>query len=218
MKVGGLSHYRCKLLSPQLTYYGMDARTQTARLLVDMGKSELFDCAMLADRTFTLEERHVDTLGYGRDRTGSQFYLADVLALLAKFNGGREALVPIHCDGDGHCLVHAVSRALVGHQLFWHALCTNLRHHFEHMLDTYTSLFAEFVEKTEWRRVIEESDPDYLPPSTSLLGMTNLHLFGLANILHRPIILLDALSEMSKKGDYSGLSLFISTRIDIWYL
>ena len=41
----------------------------------------------------------------------------------------REALVPIHADADGHCLVHAVSRALVGRELFWHPLRTHLKRH-----------------------------------------------------------------------------------------
>lgn len=34
--------------------------------------------------------------------------------------------MPIHADGDGHCLVHAISRCLVGRELFWHALRTNM--------------------------------------------------------------------------------------------
>lgn len=49
----------------------------------------------------------------------------------------RETLVPIHSDGDGHCLVHAVSRAIVGRELFWHPLRTNLKQHFGQNLDKY---------------------------------------------------------------------------------
>lgn len=36
------------------------------------------------------------------------------------------------------------------------------------------------------------------------LGLRNIHIFGLANVLHRPIILLDSLSGMRSSGDYSA--------------
>jgi len=49
----------------------------------------------------------------------------------------REVLVPIHADADGHCLVHAVSRALVGRELFWHPLRTHLKRHIHEHKDTY---------------------------------------------------------------------------------
>ena len=53
-------------------------------------------------------------------------YLKETLDELSKFNGVSKCLVPIHADGDGHCLVHAISRCLVGRELFWHALRTNM--------------------------------------------------------------------------------------------
>ena len=45
---------------------------------------------------------------------------------MSEANGGQQCLVPVHADGDGHCLVHAISRCLVGRELFWHALRTNM--------------------------------------------------------------------------------------------
>lgn len=46
-------------------------------------------------------------------------------------------MVALQTDGDGHCLVHAVSRALIGTQLFWHPLRIGLLHHFNDHLDKY---------------------------------------------------------------------------------
>jgi hypothetical protein len=45
--------------------------------------------------------------------------------------------VPLHADGDGHCLVHAVSRALTGRELFWHPLRVGLKQHFDLNIDKY---------------------------------------------------------------------------------
>ena len=45
--------------------------------------------------------------------------------------------MPIHADGDGHCLVHALSRALTGRELFWHPLRMNLQQHFTDNMSQY---------------------------------------------------------------------------------
>ena len=59
--------------------------------------------------------------------SGSMEYLEDTLEAIKQFNNGKEMLIPIHADGDGHCLVHAISRALVGRELFWHPLRCSLQ-------------------------------------------------------------------------------------------
>ncbi|XP_060561991.1 deubiquitinating protein VCPIP1-like isoform X2 [Ruditapes philippinarum] len=207
VKVLGLSNYVCKLISPILTYYGMDKETGKAKKLSEMGKGEIFDVSILGDRAFLIEEEHLDVIGYGKDRSGSLYYLADTLKDIEIINNNQECLVPIHADGDGHCLVHAISRALVGRELFWHALRVNLKHHMTVCLDKYKELFKDFVDIDEWDAIIEECDPYYLPPEGEAHGLRNIHIFGLANVLHRPIILLDSKSGMSSSGDYSGVFL-----------
>ncbi|CAL1580650.1 unnamed protein product [Knipowitschia caucasica] len=204
VKVMGLSNYHCKLLSPVLTRYGMDRQTGKARLLRDMNQGDTFDCALLGDRAFLLEPEHAATVGYGRDRSGSLSYLHDTLEEVRRSNGGRECLIPVHVDGDGHCLVHAVSRALVGRELFWHALRENLKSNLELNLDRYKALFQDFIDADEWEDIINECDPLFVPPEGVPLGLRNIHIFGLANVLHRPIILLDSLSGMRSSGDYSA--------------
>lgn len=204
VKVMGLSNYHCKLLSPVLTRYGMDKQSGKAKLLRDMNQGEIFDCSLLGDRAFLIEPEHVSTVGYGKDRSGSLIYLHDTLEEVKKANGSRECLIPVHVDGDGHCLVHAVSRALVGRELFWHALRENLKHNLQQNLDRYKALFQDFIDAAEWEDIINECDPLFVPPEGVPLGLRNIHIFGLANVLHRPIILLDSLSGMRSSGDYSA--------------
>jgi len=204
VKVMGLSNYHCKLLSPVLTRYGMDKQTGKAKLLREMNQGEMFDCSLLGDRAFLIEPDHVSTVGYGRDRSGSLAYLHDTLEEVKKANGGGECLVPVHVDGDGHCLVHAVSRALVGRELFWHPLRENLKQNFKQNLDCYKALFQDFIDAAEWEDIINECDPLFVPPEGVPLGLRNIHIFGLANVLHRPIVLLDSLSGMQSPGDYSA--------------
>ncbi len=202
-KVLGLSNYQCKMCSPLLTRYGMDKQGK-AQLLKDMGRGDTFDCGKLGDRAFLLEPENIEVSGYGRDRTGSMHYLKHTLEAIKICNGGEERLLPIHADGDGHCLVHAVSRALIGRELFWHALRENLKSHFQVNVETYKQMFADFVDQDEWADIIEECDADFVPQYGEPLGLRNIHIFGLANVLRRPIILLDSLSGIQSSGDYTG--------------
>ncbi|KAM3840794.1 deubiquitinating protein VCPIP1 [Vipera latastei] len=204
VKVMGLSNYHCKLLSPILARYGMDKQTGKAKLLTEMNQGDVFDCALLGDRAFLIEPEHVDTVGYGKDRSGSLLYLQDTLEDIKKANNSQECLIPVHVDGDGHCLVHAISRALVGRELFWHALRENLKKHFMENLSRYKALFHDFIDAAEWEDIINECDPLFIPPEGVPMGLRNIHIFGLANVLHRPIILLDSLSGMRSSGDYSA--------------
>ncbi|KAI8501465.1 Deubiquitinating protein VCIP135 [Branchiostoma belcheri] len=204
VRVLGLSNYQCKLLSPLLTHYGMDKQSGKAKRLRDMNQPDTFDCVLLGDRAFQIAPEHVEIVGYGRDRSGSMQYLHDTLDAMKKVNDKEERLIPIHADGDGHCLVHAISRALVGRELFWHALRENLKAHFIKNLDQYKALFHDFIDSSEWDDIIEECDPDFTPRDGEPLGLRNIHVFGLANVLHRPIILLDSLEGLQSSADYSG--------------
>lgn len=206
-KVNGISCYMCKLLSPLLTRYGMTKDTGEAKLLSQMGKGEIFDCSRLSSRAFLIEPCNLNVPGYGCDTTGSLDYLAETLCEIKKANANDERLVPIHADGDGHCLVHAISRALVGRELFWHALRENLQLHFQEKLELYKMHFQDFIYLSEWQEIIDECKPDFVPREGELLGLRNIHIFGLANVLKRPIVLLDSIDGMNSSGDYSGVFL-----------
>lgn len=207
VKVKGISNYQCKLLSPLLTSHGMDSKSDRAKPLRELGMGDTFDCSKLSSRAFLIEEFHLNTIGYGRDRSGSAKYLSEFLQHLQKANGGRECLVPVHADGDGHCLVHAVSRCLVGRELFWHALRTNLQAHLRDNVEHYKEMFKGFYSDEDWPDIIAEAGPDFQPPEGQELGLRNIHIFGLANVLRRPIVLIDSLSGVQSSGDYSGIFL-----------
>lgn len=68
-------------------------------------------------------------------------------------------------------------------------------------------LLKDFVDEEEWGSIIAECDPEFLPPEGELLGLRNIHVFSLANVLRRPIILLDSLAGMQSLGDYAALFL-----------
>ena len=66
-------------------------------------------------------------------------------------------------------------------------------------------LFKDFTDTDEWPAIVEECDPDFQPPEGELHGLRTIHIFGLANVLRRPIILLDSLECMQKGAEYSGM-------------
>ena len=207
VQVRGISNYQCKLLSPLLTTHGRDNRTDSAKPLTELGMGSTFDCSKFATRAFSVEESQLETAGYGRDRSGSARYLMETLQQLREANGNETGLVPLHADGDGHCLVHAISRCLVGRELFWHALRHGLYRHLTDNIDHYKTTFQEFYEEEEWEKIIAEAAPDYQPQRGEVHGLRNIHIFGLANVLRRPIVLLDSLSGLQSSGDYSGVFL-----------
>ena len=206
IKVRGLSNFHCKLISPLLTSYGMDKKTGKAKLLSELGHPEIFNCAVFSNKAFLIEKEHLDIPGFGRDKTGSSGYLNDTLEMIREANG-EDCLVPLHSDGDGHCLVHAISRGVIGRELLWHSLRQNLKDHLQKENMKYRDLFQDFIDTDEWDDIIREADPNYHPGTNEPFGLRNMHVFGLANVLHRPIILLDSWEGMQSSGDYSAIFL-----------
>ena len=70
----------------------------------------------------------------------------------------------------------------------------------------YKALLGDFMvgDSAEWQDIVDECDVDFIPRDGEALGMRNIHIFGLANVLKRPIILLDSLSGLQSCADYSG--------------
>jgi deubiquitinating protein VCIP135 len=86
-------------------------------------------------------------------------------------------------------------------------IVTSLQSHLQHNKDKYAEMLKDFYEKEEWPEIINEAGPDYQPPEGQSLGLRTVHIFALANVLRRPIILLDSITGMQSKGDYSGIFL-----------
>ncbi|XP_073975367.1 deubiquitinating protein VCPIP1-like [Rhodnius prolixus] len=206
IKVMGYSHYQQKLVSHLLTKHGMDKHTGKARPLQQITGGVTLDCSVFGDRSFKIETRHIDITGFGKDVAANE-YLAETIKIITSFNDNLNSLIPIHADGDGHCLVHAISRAVSGRELFWHPLRIGLKQHFSSNMEKYKSLLGNFINNAEWSYIIDECDPDYKPSDGSMVGLRNVHVFGLANLLRRPIILLDSIEGMKASADYAAVFL-----------
>ncbi|KAJ9583240.1 hypothetical protein L9F63_022411, partial [Diploptera punctata] len=203
IKVNGLSNFHSKMISHLLTFYGMD--TPEVKPLSEITEGSAFDCSTLAEKCFTIRREQLQISGYGWDELGSKSYLHDTLFKIGLANGNRDALVPLHADGDGHCLVHSVSRAITGRNLFWHPLRAQLKQHFIEKLEEYKRLIGQFVDSNEWDNIILECDPEYRPniDDDEIHGLRQIHIFGLANVLKRPIFLFDSIEGMNSVGEYS---------------
>ena len=67
------------------------------------------------------------------------------------------------------------------------------------------------MDEDEWTDIINECHPDFQPPEGEPAGLRNIHVFALANVLKRPIILLDSLTGLHSSADYSGKIWFMYT-------
>ena len=78
---------------------------------------------------FRINRKYLQIEGYGMDGPANA-YLKSTLQEI-------KGIIPIHADGDGNCMVHAVSRALVGWQVFWHPLMVAMGAHLTINLPQY---------------------------------------------------------------------------------
>ena len=205
-------------MSPLLTYScrAIDQTASCSRSPTDTSASssasapvETFNCTNLKDFSFSVSPDDHYAPGFGLDTTGSLDYLRDVLQIVQRLpaNGNAVTLVPLYTSGDGHCLVHAVSRALVGHELLWHPLQMCIWRHLEQNVDLYKERFVDlYLEKAEWNHIIAESNPAF-SRDTQMRGLGVVHIQALANILKRPIILLEDMAGIRSAGYYSCLFL-----------
>lgn len=67
----------------------------------------------------------------------------------------------------------------------------------------WQELLGDFINGSEWPGIIAECDPDFIPPD-GIVGLRPIHVFGLANVLRRPILLLDSVAGMNTSADYAG--------------
>jgi hypothetical protein len=133
-------------------------------------------------------------------------YLAEVLKLFAS-KGAK--FVPIKVEGDGHCLVHSISRSigctehlysalrqaltneLINNETFYKHATENMYHH---------DGDGNYQDQIDWAK----------PTSRAVQWLGPLHIFGLANVLKRPIILLD--HETNPVPDKNARGLYLPSR------
>ena len=201
----GISSYQCRLLSELFTFYKVNQRGPVERFLDEENRETIFCCSKLSNHLFSINSEHLSAKGYGVDGSASE-YLKATLEEIRLFNKkGDYPIVPLHVAGDGYCLMHAISRCLVGRELFWHPLIRNVNQNMRNHQQQYESLLCRFYSAEDIDQFIRETCPDYQPEDGNQRGLTLVHIFVLAQVLHRPIILLDA--DMKANAEYTGLFL-----------
>eukprot|EP00401_Gymnodinium_catenatum_P026420 CAMPEP_0117514366 /NCGR_PEP_ID=MMETSP0784-20121206/30031_1 /TAXON_ID=39447 /ORGANISM="" /LENGTH=841 /DNA_ID=CAMNT_0005310157 /DNA_START=1 /DNA_END=2526 /DNA_ORIENTATION=- len=122
----------------------------------------------------------------------AEAFLRDDLAMMPGFRA-------IGVPGDGNCLTHAVSKAIVGMELLYHALRqeiqTELMDHAEWYRQT---IFPFFDDETAYEQ-INSAAAEAVPRASGdqeMLTMAEflgpIHIHALANVLRRPIVLIAA--------------------------
>ena len=139
--------------------------------------------------------------------TTAEAYLVDSLRNLRE-NGID--LVPLTVHTDGSCLPHSLSRSLVGQELFFDALRADLvveltshaNWYREHLLESH--LYTDDRDwKSRWDGIIASAQPTH----GKLVGLDRYlepnHIQGFANLLMRPILLVDqpaCMGDVDKTG------------------
>ena len=199
------SSFRCRLLSNLFTSYKVTRQGVIEQLKDASGHNTIFDCSKLSNYSFKRESQHLKIPGYGIDENAFK-YLKETLDDIKSFNNMDDfPFVPLKVPGDGYCLMHAVSTCLVGRELFWHPLISNLNQNMMKKQEEYKEHLNSFYPNEEIDQFIMETHPNYQPPDEKQFGFTLVHIFVLSHVLRRPIILFDAM--MRTNATFTGLFL-----------
>ena len=106
-------------------------------------------------------------------------------------------MVTFSVDGDGNCMAHSISRAISGVEVFFHVLRTELLAELRENVEFYRdrSIESGFYTEDEWERDLESAGPSQMGQAG--MWMSGMHIFGMANVLRRPIFLVDARQNAS---------------------
>lgn len=177
--------------------------------LVNAGRSDehrlRLSGSSLSRRSFSPTTLELEDKGL-RD-WAAEVYLQDTLSLLATTYCVE--LVPIKVDSDGSCLPHALSRCLVGKEILYDALRLELQEELREHEAFYKGFWEQGMDADEldswFQGLVDEAAPTHGVPTGRWLGPE--HIFAFANLLQRPILLLDTPEEMQKDDCRCGLFL-----------
>ena len=199
------SSYRCRLLSDLFTSYKVTRQGVVEQLKDANGHNTTFDCSKLSNYSFKRESQHLTKPGYEIDENAFE-YLKETLNDIKSFNNMDDfPIVPLKVPGDGYCMLHAVSTCLVGNELFWHPLISNLNQNMMEKQEEYKEHLKSFFTCEDIDQFIRETHPKYQPSDEKQFGFTLVHIFALSHVLRRPIILFDA--KMHANVTFTGLFL-----------
>lgn len=116
---------------------------------------------------------------------------------LRKFTEHGIDLIPVTVTSDGSCLPHAISRALVGTEIFYDCLRADL---FVELRDNEQWYKAHLplghhlddeAWRGEWDTIVAAAEPTHGQRAGLKKFLEGVHILGLANVLKRPILLID---------------------------
>lgn len=111
-------------------------------------------------------------------------------------------LVACKVDSDGSCLPHSISYALTGLEMFYDvfraAIVLELTEHASWYRENLAEgdIYDDERWENYWTRIISSSQPTGGKRVGNEFYLESAHIFGLSNILRRPILLLDNHEEM----------------------
>ena len=165
-------------------------------LLVNAGREdEPWDCSELRQLDFLTPDGQLNRVLL--EDAGARLFLGGGYmgsGPLATFKQCGVDLAPMKTKGDGNCLVNAISRCLVGHEIFHDALRTAMHRELSLHRDFYARCLGGFDD--EHGTLFTENLHHAITPGCYL---GQIHLFALANVLRRPIILVG-----SPKASFDG--------------
>ena len=139
-------------------------------------------------------------------------HLASTLGLLKRVAGVELRVVKV--DSDGSCLPYAVSRCLVGKEILYDALRQALVEELTENEAFYRAKFEQGMSDETWAahfaQVVDEARPTFGARTGRWLGPGE-HVLAMANVLGRPILVLDELEAM--KRDHHACGLFLPLRL-----
>lgn len=103
-----------------------------------------------------------------------------------------DTIIPLRTTGDGNCLLHALSRALWGSEVYCDVLRSSMYDELKNNTDWYRQNAPKFEQKEFDEALLWAGVP------SAFLGF--LHVFALANLLKRPITIYASDQDVSDFG------------------
>ncbi|ELR19052.1 OTUlike cysteine protease protein [Acanthamoeba castellanii str. Neff] len=116
-------------------------------------------------------------------------------------------LIPLRTTGDGNCLLHAISRALFGVEVFNELLRKRMHEELRANAEWYCKVAPQFGEE-DWKRILDNAGK-----SGSYLEF--MHIFALSNVIARPIVIYANDGDMDKfgQGESGVAATFVPSRV-----
>jgi OTU-like cysteine protease/PUB domain len=137
---------------------------------------------------------------------------------LQRFLARGIRLVPHLTDTDGSCLTHAISRALVGSEIFYDALRASLEQELVQNRQWYKDNVPEYgiYDDETFQIIFDETIRASKPTRGRRVGreyyLGDIHILALANVLRRPILVLSNEEHMHSDRHQFPRGLFLPLR------